>query len=126
MLKNILLVFVGGGVGSALRYVCSCIGDKICPNFVFPVSTFFVNIVGCFLIGLLVGITARGGMLDEKMRLILVTGFCGGFTTFSTFAAENFKMLENGNYLLLGLYIAGSIAGGLLAVWGGKCCVYLK
>jgi CrcB protein len=123
MLKNILLVFFGGGMGSVLRYLCSHIERRLYPDIVFPISTFFVNIVGCFLIGILIGITTRGGILDEKTQLMLVVGFCGGFTTFSAFAAENIKMLENGNYLLFALYIAGSVAGGLLAMWGGKYCV---
>jgi CrcB protein len=68
--------------------------------------------------------TAHRGVLDEKMQLFLAVGFCGGFTTFSAFAAENLKLLENGNFLLFALYVVGCVVGGLLAVWGGKCCVH--
>jgi CrcB protein len=124
MLKNILFVFIGGGAGSVLRYGCSFLGFRLFPNHIFPYGTFFVNITGCFVMGLLAGILAQHNVFNEKLHLLLMTGFCGGFTTFSAFGLENAKMLENGHYLLFALYVVGSIIGGLLAAWAGL--IYIK
>jgi CrcB protein len=120
MFKNILFVFIGGGTGSVLRYVCSLLEFKFFAEQTFPISTFLVNIVGCFIMGLFVGMFAQHEILDEKLRLLLAVGFCGGFTTFSAFGYENVRMLENGQYLLFSLYVGGSVIGGLLAAWGGR------
>ena len=86
----------------------------------FPFGTFVVNIVGSLLIGFLVGWVNRGVLVPE-MKLLLVTGFCGGFTTFSTFANESFAMLKVGDALLSALYVALSVFLGILAVWLGSC-----
>ncbi|MDR0619431.1 MAG: fluoride efflux transporter CrcB [Bacteroidales bacterium] len=126
MLKNFLLVTFGGAIGSALRYGCSFLEVRLFPNHTFPYSTFFVNIAGCFIMGFLAGLLAQHSAFNEKMRLLLMTGLCGGFTTFSAFGLENVKMLENGQYLLFALYIAGSVIGGILAVWGGLICIKSK
>ena len=80
-----------------------------------PLATLVVNLVGCFLIGFLIGLCSETGHL----RLLFITGFCGGFTTFSTFTAESYTMFREGAYGLALLYIAGSVLIGLLALWLG-------
>ena len=112
MIRNLLLVALGGAAGSVLRYLLSNI------NASFPWDTFAVNILGSLLIGLLVGLASKG-VLSPEMKLLLVTGFCGGFTTFSTFANESFSMMKAGDVLLTALYVGASVIIGILAVWGG-------
>ena len=113
MLRNILLVALGGAVGSICRYLLSGINAAS-----FPWGTFAVNIVGSLLIGLLIGLVSKG-VLSPEMKLLLVTGFCGGFTTFSTFANESFGMMKAGDALLMALYVGASVVVGILAVWLG-------
>ena len=112
MIRNLLLVALGGAGGSVLRYLLSNINTS------FPWGTFAVNVLGSFLIGLLVGLMSKG-VLSPEMKLLLVTGFCGGFTTFSTFANESFSMMKAGDVLLTALYVGVSVIIGILAVWGG-------
>ncbi|WP_262706737.1 fluoride efflux transporter CrcB [Kaistella carnis] len=82
----------------------------------FPMGTFVVNIIGCFLIGVLTSYFLK---VDNYLKFLLITGFCGGFTTFSTFSAENFSLWQNGNYPVLLLYVLLSIIVGLIAVYLG-------
>ena len=112
MIRNVLLVALGGAVGSVIRYLLSNINTS------FPWGTFVVNILGSLLIGLLVGLVSKG-VLSPEMKLLLVTGFCGGFTTFSTFANESFGMMKAGDVMLMALYVAASVAIGIVAVWAG-------
>lgn len=118
MLKTLLLIGFGGGIGSMLRYLTSVLTTKLLYHN-FPLATFLVNIVGCLLVGLLVGIFEQRQLLDSNLKYLFITGFCGGFTTFSAFSLESFTMFQNGNYLFAVLYITASILFGLLAVWGG-------
>jgi CrcB protein len=119
MIKEIFWVGLGGGIGSILRYLTSKLVINKIGSFYFPLSTFTVNIVGCLLIGILVGLSSKNHILDNRMQLLLITGFCGGFTTFSTFSVENFQMYEAGNYLSLAFYILLSVIVGFIAVWAG-------
>ena len=112
MIRNLLLVALGGAGGSVLRYLLSNMNTS------FPWGTFAVNVLGSFLIGLLVGLMSKG-VLSPEMKLLLVTGFCGGFTTFSAFANESFSMMKAGDVLLTALYVGASVIIGILAVWGG-------
>jgi CrcB protein len=123
MLKELFWVGLGGGAGSILRYLTSKLVTWKIGAVNFPLATFIVNITGCFLIGLLIGLSLRNQVLSTSMKLLLITGFCGGFTTFSTFSAENLQMYEAGNYGTLALYTLSSIVLGLLAVWGGAIII---
>ena len=114
MLRQLLLVALGGALGSALRYLTALLLARHYTGSI-PLATLVVNLVGCFLIGLLIGLCSETGYL----RLLFITGFCGGFTTFSTFTAESYTMFREGAYGLALLYIAGSVLIGLLALWLG-------
>jgi CrcB protein len=117
MLKNVLLIGVGGFAGSVGRYLLSRLVElRVFTSF--PLGTFAVNIIGCFIIGLLYGLTIKGTATPE-MRFLLATGFCGGFTTFSSFSMESLTLLQDGQLWFAFLYIAGSLLAGLAAVWIG-------
>ena len=116
-MKQVLLVFLGGGLGSALRYLVS--KWVYSPNATFPIGTFLVNIIGSLIIGILIGLASKQNGLNQSQTLLLVTGFCGGFTTFSAFANENLQFLKAGDYFNFSVYTIGSIVVGLAAVFVG-------
>ena len=113
MLRAFLLVGLGGFFGSIARYGVSHIMNKYITN-PFPYATFTVNIVGCFLIGLLFGLGQRNDWMTEQGWLILATGFCGAFTTFSTFALENNALIQEQRLSTSIIYTALSVAIGLI------------
>ena len=113
MLKNILLVGAGSFFGGVLRYIVSLL-VKYTGGF--PWATFTVNLLGCLLIGVLWGIFSRCANASQQIVLFLSVGFCGGFTTFSTFSKESLQLIQSGNWLYFSLYVAGSILLGLLLV----------
>ena len=117
MLKEIISVFVGGGIGSALRYLINK-SSFIMPNS-FPYSTFITNIIGCFILGLTVGYFLKNNNQNSLMFTFLTIGICGGFTTFSTFSSEGLTLINNGNYSTFLIYTLVSIILGLLAVYFG-------
>jgi len=118
MTKNILIVLIGGGTGSVLRYLASVLTNKYFPTS-FPVGTFVVNIIGCFIIGALTGLYLKNNLTNPDTKLLLVTGFCGGFTTFSTFAQENINLMQTNNMTLAIIYTGLSVLLGLTFVWLG-------
>lgn len=118
MIKTLLLVGSGGFLGSISRYLASRLLQSSIPSS-FPFGTFFVNIAGCFLIGLIYGISERGSLLTPGWRLFLAAGFCGGFTTFSTFANENLALLRDGEFLYFFLYTGLSVFLGIAATFLG-------
>lgn len=115
-MKAILAVFVGGGFGSVLRYLINKWVSVHYPT-TFPLATFLINMIGCFLIGLLVMLVGKNYPLPIK--LLLVTGFCGGFTTFSAFAFENVELMQNQQIGLSLFYTISSVAVGILFTWLG-------
>jgi len=118
MLRNIALVGLGGMVGSIARYLVAALLSQRLP-LGFPYGTFTVNIVGCFLIGLILGMLGRAGTLGPDLRLLLATGFCGGFTTFSSFTYEVIELVEANQAVLAVSYVLFSLLLGLLAAVAG-------
>lgn len=115
MLKQILFVGVGGGIGSIFRFLTSAFAAKY-SLIGFPLGTFIANVLGCLVLGICVGVFGKNPSENENLRLLLVTGFCGGYTTFSTFASENIQMLQQQNYLMLVFYTLSSLLLGFLAI----------
>jgi fluoride exporter len=118
MIKNLLLVGLGGGIGSIARYLCQKWFNENYPH-PFPWGTFLVNLSGCFLIGVFYAVTEKSAVLSPQTRLLLITGFCGGFTTFSTFAFENMNLLRTGDILYFSVYTIASVALGIAGVFAG-------
>lgn len=112
MLSNILLVGLAGGMGTIIRFL---IQKNL--NTSFPLGTLVVNLTGCFLIGLAWGFFSRN--FNEQKQLIIITGFCGGFTTFSSFTAEGIQMLLDNRWLNFIIYTLVSVAAGLAATFIG-------
>ena len=116
-MKQLLLVFIGGGFGSVLRFI---IGKHLNSTTTgIPWGTFAANIMGSLLIGIILGFAAKNDSLTQNQTLLLATGFCGGFTTFSTFAYENHVFLKSGDFTSFALYAIGSFVVGFLAVFLG-------
>jgi CrcB protein len=110
-----LIIFLGGGLGSVLRFsISSFVGRKIVGNF--PWSTLSVNLIGAFLIGVIIEVLAQKYSSSTNLRYLLVTGFLGGFTTFSAFSLESAFMWIRGDYLLLACYILASVLGTISLV----------
>ena len=118
MLKTALIIALGGGLGSTLRYFTSIFVSKYWSSN-FPLATFIVNSIGCLLIGFIIGLLEKNQLSDSRLKWFLVTGICGGLTTFSAFGMENYYLFQNNNSLLAFVYIAMSIVIGLLAIWFG-------
>ena len=118
MIRAMLLVGFGGAIGSILRYLTSFCLAKYYEN-AFPLATFIVNIIGCFLIGLLAGFLAKSQLASEDIKWFLITGLCGGYTTFSAFAYENIQLMQTDNLSLAFFNIGLSVIIGLVAVWLG-------
>lgn len=113
---KLLYIFLGGGLGSVIRFLVSDYTCRLLNVGVFPMGTFVVNLVGCFLIGLFTGLFIK---TDSPFRFFLITGFCGGFTTFSTLSAENYSLWQSGHVSVAVLYSVLSIILGILAVFLG-------
>lgn len=112
MLKGFLFVGVGGAIGSMARYGIGALMSKYYPQ-PYPHATFLINIVGCFVIGLLFGWGDKHNIIPGNWWLILATGFCGGFTTFSAFALENVNLMRSGQSTAAFFYTALSVIAGL-------------
>lgn len=118
MLRSILLVAIGGAAGSVLRYLTS-LAVKHYFSGSFPLGTFIVNMLGCLLIGIFSGWALKYQWANPNFTLLVMTGFCGGYTTFSAFALENFNLMQNDNFITAITYTALSIFAGIACVWLG-------
>jgi CrcB protein len=114
MIKDIIIVGIGSGIGGICRYLISLFMTQAHNGF--PWGTFAVNVAGCLLIGILWGLTSRFQNVSPSFSLFLMVGFCGGFTTFSTFSKEGLTMLQANNYILFSFYAIGSVVLGIIAV----------
>lgn len=117
-MTDCLMVGLGGFIGSAGRYLLGKVPVSAAAGF--PIQTFFINLLGCFLIGCLAAIAERETAIGPQTMLFLKTGFCGGFTTFSTFALETSALMEGGHIGMAFLYIALSAVLGVALVFAAE------
>ena len=124
MIKNIFLVFIGGGLGSVCRYLISDL--NYFKKFVFPYSTLLTNLLGCFLIGLALGWSIKNSDINSSLIILFTIGFCGGFTTFSALSQESLTLINNNQLTYLFFYVFSSILIGIFCVFLGlKISKYL-
>lgn len=119
MIKAMLIAGSGGFIGTCLRFLVG----KLCTNYIpgsFPWGTFLVNLVGSFIIGILFGLVEKSQLISTNMNILLITGFCGGFTTFSSLSHDMLILIQNRNWTIFILYTALTFIGGLLLVWAGR------
>lgn len=117
-MSSLLLVALGGAIGSAARYLVSSWAQE--PHATFPIGTLAVNVIGCLGVGVLLGVMAgRPQAVSADTRLFIVAGIAGGFTTFSAFSAETWMLAQADAAGLAALNIAAQVIGGLLAFWAG-------
>lgn len=116
-MKHAILVFLGGGFGSIARYLLSNWLNKLETEI--PYGTLLSNVLGSLLVGIVLGYFVKSSNVSETQTLLLATGFCGGFTTFSSFAYENQVFLKNGDYISFLFYALGSLIIGILAIFLG-------
>ncbi len=120
-MKQLALVFIGGGLGSTLRYALSKYLDSFESGI--PYGTFAANIFGSLLIGIILGAALKNETISTNTVLFFATGFCGGFTTFSTFAYENHVFLKSGDFMSFALYTIASFVIGFAMVFLGMWLV---
>lgn len=119
MIKMMLVAGAGGFIGTCLRYLTARLCQLLVVG-IFPLATFAVNVVGSFLIGLLYGWVERSGAVSPLLTTLFITGFCGGYTTFSSFANDTFTLVQGRHWLVMGLYTLLSVVSGVGMVWLGR------
>ena len=124
MIRTLFYIGLGSCTGGISRYLLSKYVQNMTSSG-FPLGTFIVNILGCFIIGLLYGLFDRGNLMNTNLKLFLTVGFCGGFTTFSTFMGDNFQLIKAGNFFYCSLYMAASIFCGYLLLFLGYSLIKL-
>ncbi len=121
-MKPLLIIGIGGAFGSICRYLAQVYIGKY-TTLTFPVGTLVVNLTGCFLIGILFGLSSKYAWMTMEWRLFLITGICGGYTTFSSYSLDSINLLRHGNYTYFFVYVLGSVIVGLLATVAGASLV---
>lgn len=124
LMRLLFIIGAGGFIGSVLRYLTSRLFQQ-CMVSSFPYGTLAVNIIGCFVLGVVYALAEKNAIVSDEMRLFLTVGICGGFTTFSTFANENMSFLRDGEFFQFALYASVSLLLGLLALYFGNLTVKL-
>lgn len=119
MFRDILFVGIGGGIGSIMRFLTSRFTARLVAAQWLFLGTLAANLIGCFLIGILSGWMLSHMPDNQSFRLLFIVGFCGGYTTFSTFAFENYRLIEMNQWGILLLYLTASVVLGIIAVWLG-------
>jgi len=119
MLRTILIVGLGGFLGSISRFLLA-LGVNRMFQTVLPIGTLAVNVLGCLLIGMIYSLAEQKNILSPELRIFLSVGFCGGFTTFSSFVFEKFNLIKTGDFLVLAIYLGASVFLGLIAVYLGS------
>ena len=122
MFKTIFIVGTGGFIGSVARYLKQICVEKIFYS-TFPLGTFVANMLGCFIIGIVFAVAEKGNLMNPEWRIFLAVGFCGGFTTFSSFAYNNFSFLKDHTFWPFFLNVGLSVVLGVLAVYLGVLLV---
>ncbi len=117
-MKELLYVFIGGGLGSLVRFLLGKWVNSF-HNSNFPFGTFIINIVACFVLGFFIGLADQKQILSPAIRLFLVVGFCGGFSTFSAFSSETLTLIQQGQNTTMLLYVLLSVVVCLIATFGG-------
>ena len=123
MLKAMIIAGCGGFIGTCLRFLTGRLCNLLFAPATFPWGTFAVNVIGSFIIGVLFGLAERNHALSTQASIFLITGFCGGFTTFSSLADDMYLLLQQRHWLQFGLYVGTTFAVGLLLVWLGRSVV---
>ena len=118
MIRNLFLIGAGSFIGGICRFLCQQLVQKNLPSSI-PLGTLGVNVIGCLIIGIIYGFSARVNILSPELKFFAATGFCGGYTTFSSFAYENIIMMQNDQFFNTALYILMSMIIGFGAVYTG-------
>jgi CrcB protein len=121
-MKELIVVFIGSGLGGLVRFSLGKWVDSW-HNTHFPFGTFIVNFFACLLLGFVIGLADHKQILSPTARMFLAVGFCGGFSTFSTFSNETLTLLQNGHNISLIIYTIGSITLCVIATFGGLLCL---
>ena len=116
-MKSVLLVALAGGVGCAARYKLGALVLHHTFAWKFPAGTFAVNVIGCLIAGFLIGLAENRAFLTPEARLMIFTGFLGGFTTFSAFGVETVALMQRADYAVAAAYVGSSVACGIAALW---------
>ena len=124
MLRTILLVGSGGFIGSVMRYLVQYYMEKTLAS-TFPYGTIIANVAGSFIIGIVFALAEKGNLMSAEWRIFLAVGICGGFTTFSSFAYNNFTMINERAWSSLFLNVGGNLFLGILAVYLGIIVIRL-
>jgi len=122
MFKAMIIAGFGGFIGTCLRFLTGKLCHMVCAS-AFPWGTFTVNVIGSFVIGIFFGMAEKTHLISPSMNVFLITGFCGGFTTFSSLADDMYLLLQQKHWLFFGLYVGASFLLGLLLVWLGRSLV---
>lgn len=122
MIKSMLIAGAGGFVGTCGRFLVGKWSSAMWHNS-FPMGTFLVNIIGCFIIGIFFGLLEKANVMTTGENVLLITGFCGGFTTFSSFADDMWVLGNKGDWGTFALYLGLSVVIGVCLVWAGRAII---